>query len=196
MTYGFFSPTEASAAAVVYSIFLGLIYREVTPRDLAASCVSVGSEIASVLIIIAMGMMFGWILTIEGVPQDLASLIVGHKDSPDLMMFLMIAIIMTLGCFLEVAVLLLLLPPIIVPSMVQIGFDALHLGIVIILTVMIGMYTPPFGVALFTMQKITGDSYGEIVLSVLPWLIPLIVAVLVIAYVPWITTVLPRHFGF
>jgi TRAP-type C4-dicarboxylate transport system permease large subunit len=178
-------------------LFLGMVvYREMSIRDLAKICITVGREIASILIIIAMGMMFGWIMTLEQIPQDVAGLISYYHGSPNILILIVILVILFLGCFMEVTVLLLLLPPIIVPPLVALGFDPLHLGIVIILTLMIGMYHPPFGVGLFAMQRIAQITYAEVVWSVLPWLIPLLGALLVLAYVPWLTTVVPRYFGF
>jgi tripartite ATP-independent transporter DctM subunit len=197
MTLGVFSPTEAAAMAVCYSLLLGLVvYRELTARDLIRIAIEVGREVAIIMVIVAMGMMFGWILTAEQVPQHMGEFILGLSDSKEVAILLVLVLILFLGCFMEVTVLLLLLPPIFVPSLSELGVDPIHLGIIMIIGIGIGMYTPPFGVGLFAMQKITGLSFAMVARAVLPWLLPLLTGLVVIAYWPWVVLVLPRTFGY
>jgi tripartite ATP-independent transporter DctM subunit len=197
MATGIFGPTEAASVAVLYSLLLGLvIYRELKPVQLIPTFIMVGKEIASLMLIVAMGVVYGWILTIERVPQDVANYVLQFSDVPYLALSLVLGIAFALGLVLDVVLLLLILPPIIVPPLVQMGFDPLHIGVLLIIVISIGIYTPPFGVALFLVQQITGESYAEVVRAVLPWLIPLIMAVAVLALAPDLALTLPRALGF
>jgi tripartite ATP-independent transporter DctM subunit len=197
MTFGVFTPTEAAMAAVCYSLALGLlVYRELTPRATVRLVIELAREVASLTIIIAMGLVFGWILTVERVPQAMAGAIVTLVHSKALVLLAVNLLILLLGCFIESAVLLLVLPPIFVPPLVSIGVDPVHFGIVMIMAVAIGMFTPPVGVALYAVQNFTRSDFGEVVSAVLPWLWPLVIALFIVTYVPWIALSVPRAFGY
>ncbi len=197
MTTGVFTPTEAAMAAVCYALFLGLaLYRELRVGDVMRITVEVGREVASLTIIIAMALVFGWILTVEEVPQVMASLILGFAEQKALVLFAINVLILFLGCFMEGTVLLLVLPPILVPALAKLGVDPIHFGIVMIVAVGIGLYTPPVGVALYAVQHFTKSDFGDVVSAALPWLVPLVAALFILTYVPWIALSVPRAFGF
>ena len=197
MTAGVFTPTEAAMVAVCYSLFLGLaVYRELSVGDMLRVTVEVGQEVARLAIIIAMGMILGWILTVERMPQLMAELVLRFAEHKALVLLAVNLLVLFLGCFIEGAVLLLVLPPILVPPLVRIGVDPVHFGIVMIVGVGIGLFTPPVGVALYAMQGFTKTSFGEVVAAVFPWLLPLIGALFVITYVPWIALALPHALGY
>lgn len=197
MTLGVFTPTEAATVAVVYSLLLGLaVYRELRVGAAVRIVVEVGREVAGLTIIIAMGLIFGWILTIEQVPQSMAALILRFAGQKALVLFCIDALVLFLGCFLEGPVLLLVLPPILVPPLARMGVDPIHFGIVLIIAVGIGMYMPPLGVALYAVQRFTNLEFGEVVAAALPWLLPLVAALFIVTYVPWLALALPRAFGF
>jgi tripartite ATP-independent transporter DctM subunit len=197
MTLGVFTPTEAATIAVGYSLLLGLaVYREQRMSEAIRMTVEVGQEVAGLTIIIAMGLVFGWILTVEQVPQSMAGLILRFADQKALVLFAINVLVLFLGCFLEGPVLLLVLPPILVPPLARIGVDPIHFGIVLIIAVGIGMYMPPMGVALYAVQRFTNTEFGEVVAAVVPWLLPLVVALFVVTYVPWLALSVPRAFGF
>jgi len=105
----------------------------------------VGREVAGLTIIIAMGLVFGWILTVEQVPQSMAALILGFADQKALVLIAIDVLLLLLGCFVEGPVLLLVMPPILVPALARMGVDPVHFGVVFILAVGIGLYTPPVG---------------------------------------------------
>jgi tripartite ATP-independent transporter DctM subunit len=197
MVVGIFSPTEAAAMAVCYSLLLGLIvYRELKLKDLVPVAIEVGREIAILMVIVAMGMVFGWILTAEQVPQHMGAFILQISDQKEIVLLFVLLLILFLGCFMEVTVLLLLLPPIFVPALGNLGVDPLHLGIVMIIAIGIGMFTPPFGVGLYAIQKITRMSFATVMRAALPWLLPLLTGLVVLTYWPAVTLVLPRAFGY
>jgi tripartite ATP-independent transporter DctM subunit len=197
MTLGVFTPTEAATVAVAYSLLLGVaVYRELTAREAVRITVEVGQEVAALTVIIAMGLIFGWILTLEQVPQSMAALIFRFAGQKALVLLAIDALVLFLGCFLEGPVLLLVLPPILVPPLAQMGVDPIHFGIVLIIAVGIGMYMPPLGVALYAVQRFTKLEFGEVAAAALPWLLPLVAALLIVTYVPWLALAVPRAFGF
>jgi len=197
MTMGVFSPTEAAAAAVLYSLFLGLVvYRELKPRDIWPTLTEAAREVSSLLLVVAVGVVFGWILTVEQVPQDIANFMVGVSDDPRILLLLVVVLALVLGCFMEVTVLLLLLPPIVLPPLMAVGVDPLQVGVVLIITISVGMFTPPFGVGLFAMQRISGASFAQVVKGFVPWLIPMLASVLLLILFPDLVLTLPRALGF
>jgi tripartite ATP-independent transporter DctM subunit len=197
MTLGVFTPTEAATVAVGYSLVLGVvIYGELRASEAIRMTVEVGREVAGLTIVMAMGLVFGWILTVEQVPQAMAERILQFADHKALVLLAINVLVLFLGCFMEATVLLLVLPPILVPPLAGIGVDPVHFGIVLIIAVGIGMYTPPVGVALYAVQRFTGVDFGEVVAAVVPWLLPLVMALFIVTYAPWLALGLPRAFGF
>jgi tripartite ATP-independent transporter DctM subunit len=196
MTLGIFSATEAAVVAVVYSVALSFAYRELSLRELLPMSMEVGREVAVLTIIIATAMIFGWILTVERVPQAMADVVLAWATYPGLLLLAIVALIVFLGCFMEGTVLLLLLPPIFVPALVKAGIDPVHFGIVMIIAVGIGLYTPPVGVALYAMQSFTGMSFRDVSQAAIPWLVPMIGALLIVMYWPAAVLVVPRAFGY
>lgn len=197
MTLGIVTPTEAATVAVCYSLLLAtVVYRALDVRSLVRVTVGLAREVAGLTLVIAMGLVFGWILTVEQVPQVMAGAILRFADSPALVLGAVNLLILFLGCFVEGPVLLLVMPPILVPPLGAIGVDPVHFGIVFIMAVAIGLFTPPVGMGLFAVQAFTGADFREVASAVLPWLLPLIAALFVVTYVPGITLTLPRAFGY
>lgn len=197
MTFGLFSPTEAAAVAVVYSLILGLIvYRDLSLRDIWPILVECSREVSALMMVVGVGIVFGWILTVERVPQDIAAFMVSFSDEPTVMMILVVLLALLLGCFMEVTILLLLLPPIILPPLLAAGINPLHVGILLIIAISIGMFTPPFGIGLFAMQRIAGVPYAQVVRGFVPWLVPLLIGVLILILFPDTVLVIPKSLGY
>lgn len=198
MTAGVFSPTEAATVTVLYALLIAaLVYRELDwPRflDVLADVVVSTSKL---LFIIATALLLGWVLTVEQVPQRIAALIAETITSPTVFWLVVIAIMLVLGALIENAMLLLILAPMLAPiAEQQFGIDPLQFGVCAVFSVMIGQYTPPIGLSLFVMRTITGFSLGRISLAVAPFLVPLIVSLLIMAFVPAIVLTVPRALGF
>ncbi len=197
MTAGVFTPTEAAMVAVCYSLVLGLaVYRELRVGDAMRMTVEVAREVASLTIVIAMALVFGWILTVEQVPQSLASFILTFSEHKALVLLAVNVLVLVLGCFIEGTVLLLVLPPVLAPPLARMGVDPVHFGIMMIVAIGIGMYTPPVGVALYAVQTFTKMEFPDVVAAATPWLLPLIAGLFIVTYVPWIALGVPRAFGF
>jgi len=198
MVLGIFSPTEAAVVAVLYALFLAaVVYRDLD----VATFLDVSREVvigtARLLFVIAMSLLFGWVLSVGRVPQELAEWIGGTFDSQWAFLLLLMATILFLGAILADAILLLILAPMIVPIAQQnFGMDPIHLGVVMVFTIMIGQFTPPMGMSLFIMRDITGLPFSRVCLAVVPFLLPLVAALLVMAYVPQVVLLIPRALGF
>ncbi|MAQ46597.1 MAG: TRAP transporter large permease [Confluentimicrobium sp.] len=198
MTMGIFSPTEAATVAVLYALFLGgVIYRELTFKAALDALFEVASASAKLLFIIANAVLFGWVLTIGNIPQTAATAISTTFESPGMFILLTLVSLLILGAIIENAILLLILAPMLVGVGTEtFGLDPVHLGVTMVFCIMIGQYTPPLGLSLFLMKDLTGVPFGRVCAAVAPFLIPLIAALLIMAYVPQVVTWLPRTLGY
>jgi len=198
MTIGVFSPTEAAAVAVLYALCLGmLVYRKLSFRALLAVSRETVLGTSRLLFVIANALLFGWVLTVGEMPQQTAHWISTTFSSTWAFLLLLIACLLILGAIIENMILTLILAPMIVPIAEQnFGLDPLHIGVVMIFAIIIGQYTPPMGMSLFVMRGITGHSLIRISKAVLPFLIPLITALMIMAFVPQIVLFIPRSLGF
>ncbi|MBB6448701.1 tripartite ATP-independent transporter DctM subunit [Geomicrobium halophilum] len=190
---GVFGPSEAGVIAVLYALFLGLIvYREMKLPKLAHALFESAQTAAIVMLIIAGGSAFGWVLTVEQVPQQLTEVVNSYIDNP--FMFFIVALIFLLlaGMFVEGNVLIMILTPLFMPMLNTFGIDPVHFGIFFVLAVSIGTLTPPVGTVLFTTSSITGVYIEKLIKEMLPFYLILIIAALLIAFIPAITLWLPN----
>lgn len=192
---GIFSATEAGAIAVFYALFLGLvIYREMKLKQLVRALVDTVYTAASIIIIIAAGSAFAWVLTLEQVPQKMTEFMVTNVTSPILFFLVVIAFLLVVGMFIEGNVSIIILTPLFMPMLAQYGIDPVHFGIFFIICISIGTMTPPLGTIMFTTCSITGTKIEDFIKNSIPFLIILIIAALLIAFVPSISLWLPTTF--
>jgi len=198
MTLGIFSPTEAATVAVLWGLFIAFVlYRDLTLRQLFAVSREVAISVTRLLFIITSALLFGWVLTVGELPQQVAIWTSETFDDAWAFLLLLNVTLLILGAIIENAILLLILAPMIVPiAETHFGIDPIHLGVVMVFNIMIGQYTPPMGLSLFIMRDITGFSLGRVSLAVAPFLIPLIAALFLMTYLPWIVLTVPRAAGF
>jgi tripartite ATP-independent transporter DctM subunit len=189
---GVFTPTEAGIVALTYATILGFTYRELTFKRLYRIVVESANVILSVLFIIASGSIFGWILAIEQVPQSVTKWFISYISSPWMALLVVNVILLIAGMFLDSMCSISLLTPILLPVALRYGIDPVHFSIVMILNLMIGLVTPPVGVVLYILSSISGVSFDRIVRAVLPFIAALMVALLIVTYVPAIVTWLPN----
>ena len=198
MTLGVFSPTEAATVAVLYAIFLGfVIYRSLTWQKLFGVFRQTVLDTSRLTFVIANALLFGFALTIGQMPQQTAHWVSTVFDSKEAFLLLLIVTLLILGAIIENIILLLILAPMIVPiAEANFGLDPLHIGIVMVFSIILGQYTPPMGMSLFVMRGITGQSLIRISKAVAPFLIPLVTALLIMTYVPQVVLLIPRSLGF
>lgn len=189
---GVFSPTEAGAVAVLYALILGfIVYREMKWRDLINAFKESIHIIAMVMIIIAAGTAFGWILTLEQIPQMLTSGATSFVENPYLFLLIVMAFLLAIGMFVEGNVLLIILTPIFIPMLSVYNIDPVHFGIFFILCMSVGTITPPIGTIMFTVCAITKVKVEHFIKEIWPLWIILVLAILLIAYIPLLSLLLP-----
>lgn len=190
---GFFSATEAGAIAVLYALVLGLVvYREMNIKELAQSLVETVHTGASILLIIAAGSAFGWILTLEQIPQRLTAFMTDYISSPFMFFIILLIFLLIIGMVIEGNVAIIILTPLFLPMLLEYGIDPVHFGIFFIITLSIGTLTPPVGTIMYVTSSITGAKVEDFIKSSVPFLIILIIAALIIAFVPQISLFLPN----
>lgn len=192
---GIFSATEAGAIAVFYALFLGLvIYRQMKFSQLVSALIETVHTAASILIIIAAGSAFAWVLTLEQVPQRMTVFMSHYISSPMLFFIIVLIFLLIIGMFVEGNVSIIILTPLFIPMLQQYGIDPVHFGIFFIMSISIGTLTPPLGTIMFTTCSITGTKIEEFIVAIIPFLLVLVVATLLVAFIPSITMFLPNTF--
>ncbi|WP_373895056.1 TRAP transporter large permease [Virgibacillus natechei] len=190
--FGFFSATEAGAVAVLYALILGLfVYREMSLKNLKDAIIEAVHSGAGILIIIAAGTAFGWVLTLEQVPQMMTESITGLISSPVMFFIVILLFLLIIGMFIEGNVAIIILTPLFMPMLAEYGIDPVHFGIFFIITLSIGTITPPVGTIMFVTSSVTGIKVEQFVKASIPFMIILIIASLLLAFIPQISLLLP-----
>jgi len=191
---GVFTPTEAAGVAVVYSVFVTMvIYREVDVRRFWKILVDSAFLISQILLIVTSAGIYSWLLTTSGIPQQIvASIDALHMSKWELLLILNIGLLIA-GSFLEPPAAILILTPLLLPIVQGVGVNPIHFGIIVAVNLSLGMYTPPFGLNLFSSQAIFNAPLSRIYLGVLPFLVLNFLALLIITYIPEISMVLLHH---
>ncbi len=193
---GVFTPTEAAVVAVVWAIFVALfIYREIQFKDLRRIFVNAGLGSTMVMFLIAAASLFGWIMTRENIPQQIATGIVQVAKTPVTFLLLVNLVYLIAGMLLDTTAVILLLVPIFYPIVVQLGINPVHFGLMSIFNLGLGQITPPFGVCLFVASGISGVSLARITKAIWPFIVAGIALVLLYTYVPAISLWLPGLLG-
>jgi tripartite ATP-independent transporter DctM subunit len=188
---GLFTPTEAAAVGACYMLALGLSYRTVLLRHLLGIFRDTVLTTASIMIILAASALLGWILAREQVPLHVANAIFTVTDNKIIFLILVNLLLLLLGAILEPTSALVITVPILLPVAVQFGVDPLHFGVLVVLNLMIGLLTPPMGGVLYVLSSVTDISVTDVFRGVAPFLIPLLVVLAVITFVPDLVLWLP-----
>ncbi len=195
MTTGLFTPTEGAIAACVWAMILGLAwYRTLSWKMFVKVCLDTVETTSTVLFIVAAASIFGWMLTATGVTADIATWVLGFTNEAWVFLLLANLLMLFVGCFLEPTAAITILVPLLLPIAVHLGVDPIHFGLVMVLNLMIGLLHPPMGMVLFVLARVAGLSFERTTMAILPWLVPLLLALIVITYVPSIVLWLPRMF--
>jgi tripartite ATP-independent transporter DctM subunit len=193
MLLGYFTPTEIAAVTVAYAILISsLFYRELTWRGVLDAAYETIRASAGILLIVAAAALFGWILSVEQVPQHLTGLMLSISTNPYVLLLIVNVLLLVVGMFLDSTTAILVIAPIIAKPLVAAGVDPVHLGMVVVFNLMIGLLTPPMGLALYLVADIAKVAMKDVLKEMLPYYVPLAVTLLLITYFPALTTWIPR----
>lgn len=192
---GFFTPTEASAICVTFALILGILYHELTLKNMFESMVKTVETSAMVILIVGMSAILSWILSATGIPAQIAAKVVPYLGNKYVYIIVLLLILFIIGCLMETVASMLILGPILVPIGLQLGLNDLHLSMIFCLALIVGMVTPPFGLNLFTACATTGRSFMQVVKGMIPFIIALIVSVCLASFIPEICLFLPQTMG-
>ena len=192
-TTGIFTPTEASSIAVAYSLLIAwLVYRTMTWKDFKKCLLESAITSANTLFIIGTSTLFTYVLVREGVSKQIADFILGISNNSYIILLIINIVLLILGMFMEPGAILTLMLPVLLPIVKELNLDLVHFGVVMVLNLMIGQVTPPFGVCLFVISDVGKVKLDRLYRSILPFLIPLILVLFLCTYVPSIVTFLPN----
>ena len=194
---GVMTPTEAAAVAAAYAFTISaLLYRSISGRQIYDSLLASARSTASIGMLIAGALVFNYVVTIENIPHTLRVILDGWDLSPTGFLILVNVILLLLGCVLEGTAILLVIVPVFIPTAQALGIDMVHFGVVVVVNIMLGLITPPYGLLLFIMTNISGSPMKDIVRDVLPFLFAMILALALITFVPATVLWLPRLVGY
>lgn len=189
---GIFTPTEASVVTVLYAFIIGIfVYREIKLKDIPNIIRDTVISAGSVIILVGIANLFAWILTSERIPQTIAAGILGLTTNKILVILIMNLVLLFTGMFMESIAAIIIMVPVLLPVALEVGMDPVHFSIMAILNLMIGLITPPVGLCLTTAAQIGKVSMGKAIKANMPFLFTVIGVLLLVSYVPAITTFLP-----
>ncbi|MDX9867124.1 MAG: TRAP transporter large permease [Kiritimatiellia bacterium] len=193
---GVFTATEAAAVAVAYSFLLSVVlYREIPWRDLPGIALQTGLTTAVVMLLIGASSAMSWIMTVANIPQTVSSALMGLSDRPAVILLTLNVMLLVVGMFMDMTPALLIFTPILLPVVRQLGLSDIHFGIILIANLCIGLCTPPVGTCLFIGCGVGKTTIANVTVKALPFFAAMIVALMLITFVPWISMVVPTLCG-
>jgi tripartite ATP-independent transporter DctM subunit len=193
MLSGIFTTTEAAVIAAFYSLFLGLfVYKEFKLKDIVKVLFDTSETTGVVMALLMTSAVFGWMLSVSQVPQTMSAMLLSIASSKITLLIIINVFLLIVGMFMDSTASILILSPILVPVMVNYGIDITQACILIILNLMIGLVTPPVGIVLYVVSNVSKVSFERVVKATLPFLIPLLVVLAMVTFMPWVTLLLPN----
>ena len=190
---GVFTATEASAVTVAYAFLLSVVvYREIPLRDLPGICLQTGVTTAVVMLLIGASSAMSWIMTMANIPQTVSHALMGMSDSPFVILLTINLLLLVVGFFMDMTPALLIFTPILLPVAVKLGLTPIHFGIIMITNLCIGLCTPPVGTCLFIGCGVGRTTIANVTRKAVPFFVAMLVALLLITYIPWLSDGLPR----
>ena len=185
---GLMTPTEAAAVAALYGLCVGMfIYRELSLRSLWQSCIEAAQTSSIIIVLMAMATIFGNIMTIEQVPENIAEFILSLTQNKIVLLFLINIFLLLVGTFMEALAAIVIITPILLPLVTKVGVDPVHFGVIMVVNLAIGFITPPVGVNLFVASGIAKSRMENIVMAIWPFLLVLLAVLVLVTYVPAIS---------
>ncbi|MEP7260044.1 MAG: TRAP transporter large permease [Usitatibacter sp.] len=195
MTTGLFTATEGAIAACMWALVLGLFrYRTLHWKKLVKVSMDTVETTSAVLMIVAAASIFGWMLTATRATEMIAAWVLSVTSTPAGFLLLANLLMLFVGCFLEPTAAITILVPILLPIVQKLGIDPVHFGLVMVLNLMIGLLHPPMGLVLFVLARVAKLSVERTTMAILPWLVPLLISLALVTYIPSISLWLPAQF--
>ena len=197
MLSGLFTATEAAAVAAVYALIVTLfVLRTLSFTELRRVFVSTAIQSGVILLLVGAAVTFGWLVTVSGMAERMASTLIGITDNPLLLLLLLNFLLFFLGMFLDAGPAILILGPVLAPIFTSLGVDPVHFALVMCINLTVGLATPPMGLVLFVTASVANERVEAIVRSMLPFLAVEVVVILLVTYFPALTLTVPRWLGF
>lgn len=191
---GIFTATEASAIAVLYTFILGFYYKEIKIKDLPQILLDSCGTTAIVMLLIGASMSMSWVMSYENIPQDLSNLLLGLSENPIVILLIINILLLLVGIFMDMTPAVLIFTPIFLPIITKLGMDPVQFGIVMVLNLCIGLCTPPVGSVLFVGVGVANTTIEKVVKPLLPLFVAMIIALLLVTYIPELSLWLPGLF--
>ncbi len=191
---GFFTATEAAAIAVLYALVLAFAYREITVRDLPRVFLDACLTTAVVLLLVATSVGMSWIMAYVNIPQNVAAALVALTENRLIVLLIINGLLLSVGTFMDITPAVLIFTPIFLPVALELGIDPVHFGIIMVLNLCIGLCTPPVGTVLFVGVGVAGTSIVSVIRPLLPLFAAMVLALLLVMYVPGLSLWLPELF--
>ncbi|MDP5229516.1 MAG: TRAP transporter large permease [Cellulophaga sp.] len=193
---GIFTATEASAIAVLYSLILGFIYKEINFPKIPQILLDSSATTAVVMLLIGASMSMSWALSYENIPQEISTGLLALSDNPVIILLIINLLLLFVGIFMDMTPAVLIFTPIFLPVITKLGLDPVHFGIIMVLNLCIGLCTPPVGSVLFVGVGIAKTSIEKVIKPLLPLFLAMILALFLVTYFPELSLWLPRQFGY
>jgi tripartite ATP-independent transporter DctM subunit len=194
---GITTPTEAAALAAAYALVISVVlYRSISFTDFYGSLLVSAKTSASIGMLIAGSLVFNYVVTVENIPDSIRVLLTGWEMTPTTFLILVNVILLILGCILEGTAILLIIVPVFIPTAQALGIDMVHFGVVVVVNIMLGLVTPPYGLLLFIMTNISGAPVKDIIRDAAPFIFWMVVCLIIITFVPETVLFLPRLLGY
>ncbi|MEO9786859.1 MAG: TRAP transporter large permease [Aurantimonas coralicida] len=193
---GVFTPTEAAIVATVYALLVGLfVYRTLTWRTLYAALVEASSSSAVVMLVVAFASLFGWVVTVDDLVGKYSSVLLGLSDNQWVILFVIMAVVLVAGMFMDAITIMFITLPIFLPVVRELGWDPVWFGVLLMVNLAIGLFTPPVGINLFVAANITRLSLEKIALGAIPFLLTSLVGLALVAAFPGLSRILTAFMG-
>ena len=193
---GWFTATEASAIAVLYALLLSFFYKELTWKELPEVLLRSARTTAIVLLLVATCTGLSWIMSYENIPQTVSRLLLAISDNPVVILLLINVILLAVGVFMDMTPAVLIFTPIFLPiATQQLGMDPVHFGIMMVLNLCVGLCTPPVGSVLFIGCSVAGVRIDQVIRPLVPLFVAMVVVLLLVAFLPDLSLLIPRLFG-
>jgi C4-dicarboxylate transporter DctM subunit len=181
---GIFTPTEAAATGSVYSLIIGLLYKDLDKKKLISILKRTVETSSCVILVVGVSSVFSWLVTVTRVPNVVSEIILSNITNKYVYLAVLTVLLFLVGALLDGLVNVVILAPIVVPAGISLGVDPLHMGVLFCVCLVVGFITPPFGINLFTSASVSKLSYGEVVKGALPYMIGLAIGSVIVVFVP------------